>query len=273
MPARGGTSAANNGGRGEFTDAGDRRSERGLPTSSPSANLAGRLEVSSCPNGGAYTSVKRLLLGRPIPTHLAHHERLSRVTGLAVLSSDALSSVAYATEEILRVLVVGGLAALTFVDADRPPDRARCWRSSPSRTGRRSTRIPSGGGAYIVSKDNLGDDAGAGRRGGAAHRLHADGRGQHRGRRRGGDVRVSRRCTSTASSCRSLFLAVLAVGNLRGIRESGRIFAVPTYFFIVMMLLLLGAGAWRYADRHDRAGRAAERRCRSAARRSACSRC
>jgi len=47
--------------------------------------------------------LKRLLLGRPIPTHLAHHERLSKVTGLAVLSSDALSSVAYATEEILRV--------------------------------------------------------------------------------------------------------------------------------------------------------------------------
>ena len=64
------------------------------------------------PDGGAYSSFKRLFLGRPIPSSLAHHERLSRVTGLAVLSSDALSSVAYATEEILRVLVVGGLAAL-----------------------------------------------------------------------------------------------------------------------------------------------------------------
>ena len=50
------------------------------------------------------SQLKRLLVGEPIPSHLAHHERLSRVTGLAVLSSDALSSVAYATEEILRVL-------------------------------------------------------------------------------------------------------------------------------------------------------------------------
>src|SRR5262247_2711549 len=59
--------------------------------------------------------VKRLIVGAPIPSRLAHHERLSRITGLAVLSSDALSSVAYATEEILRVLAVGGLAALSLV--------------------------------------------------------------------------------------------------------------------------------------------------------------
>ena len=68
---------------------------------------------------GVLSQVKRLLVGAPIPSHLAHHERLSRVTGLAVLSSDALSSVAYATEEILRVLMIGGVAALALVDADR----------------------------------------------------------------------------------------------------------------------------------------------------------
>ena len=60
------------------------------------------------------SQVKRLLVGKPIPSHLAHHERLSRVTGLAVLSSDPLSSVAYATEEILRVLTIGGVAALGY---------------------------------------------------------------------------------------------------------------------------------------------------------------
>ena len=65
------------------------------------------------------SQLKRALVGAPIPSHHAHHERLSRVTGLAVLSSDALSSVAYATEEILRVLLVGGVAALSLVDADR----------------------------------------------------------------------------------------------------------------------------------------------------------
>ena len=56
---------------------------------------------------GVFTRTKRLVVGRPIPSHAAHHERLSRFTGLAVLSSDPLSSVAYATEEILRVLIRG----------------------------------------------------------------------------------------------------------------------------------------------------------------------
>ena len=58
-------------------------------------------------------SLKRLLLGKPIPSSMAHHERLSRVTGLAVLSSDALSSVAYATDFILATLVVAGISAFS----------------------------------------------------------------------------------------------------------------------------------------------------------------
>src|SRR5438552_18460985 len=59
-------------------------------------------------------SFKRLLLGKPIPSHLAHHERFSRLTGLAVLSSDALSSVAYATDFILATLIVAGVAAFRY---------------------------------------------------------------------------------------------------------------------------------------------------------------
>src|SRR5256885_11380944 len=58
-----------------------------------------------------FPTLKRLLVGKPIPSHLAHHERLSRVTGLAVLSSDALSSVAYATDFIVATLVVAGPSA------------------------------------------------------------------------------------------------------------------------------------------------------------------
>ena len=65
--------------------------------------------------GSFLGQVKRLIVGAPIPSRDAHHERLSRVTGLAILSSDALSSVAYATEEILRVLLIGGVAALSLV--------------------------------------------------------------------------------------------------------------------------------------------------------------
>ena len=64
--------------------------------------------------GSTFGSLKHLLVGRPIPSHLAHHERLSKATGLAILSSDALSSVAYATEEIVRTLMLAGAAALTL---------------------------------------------------------------------------------------------------------------------------------------------------------------
>src|SRR5256886_17679566 len=66
------------------------------------------------PEESAFPSLKRLLVGKPIPSSLAHHERLSRVTGLAVLSSDALSSVAYATDFIVATLVVAGAQALGY---------------------------------------------------------------------------------------------------------------------------------------------------------------
>ena len=66
------------------------------------------------PEEGLLGQIKRFVVGEPIPSHLAHHERLSRVTGLAVLSSDPLSSVAYATEEILRVLILVDVSALAF---------------------------------------------------------------------------------------------------------------------------------------------------------------
>ena len=66
------------------------------------------------PEEGLLSQLKPLVVGKPIPSHLAHHERLSRFTGLAVLSSDPLSSVAYATEEILLVLILAGVSALSL---------------------------------------------------------------------------------------------------------------------------------------------------------------
>src|SRR5437667_1017654 len=101
-------------------------------------------------------SLKRFVVGKPIPSHLAHHERLSRVTGLAVLSSDALSSVAYATEEILRVLVLAGSAAITFAS---PIAFVIAAILAIVVFSYRQTiyAYPTGGGAYIVSKDNLGE--------------------------------------------------------------------------------------------------------------------
>jgi amino acid transporter len=195
-------------------------------------------------DGGAYSIFKRLLLGRPIPSSLAHHERLSRVTGLAVLSSDALSSVAYATEEILRVLVIGGLAALSF---STPIGLLIAALLGLVVFSYRQTihAYPGGGGAYIVSKDNLGENPALV----AASALLID-------YTLTVAVSIAAGVAAVTSAFPGLhvnrvelalgFLAVLAIGNLRGIRESGRIFAIPTYFFIVMMLGLMAAGAWRY---------------------------
>src|SRR6516165_4327138 len=182
---------------------------------------------------GAAFSLKRFFVGKPIPSSMAHHERLSRVTGLAVLSSDALSSVAYATDFILSTLVVAGLAAfshaipISLVIAALLAIVAFSYRQTIH-------AYPSGGGAYIVSKDNLGVNAALV----AAAALLID-------YTLTVAVSIAAGVAAVTSAFPSLhvnrvelslgFLVVLAIGNLRGIRESGRIFSVPTYFFIVMI--------------------------------------
>src|SRR6266540_2378186 len=189
-------------------------------------------------------SLKRLLVGKPIPSHLAHHERLSRVTGLAVLSSDALSSVAYATDFILATLVVAGVGAFVYavpislVIATLLAIVAFSYRQTIH-------AYPTGGGAYRVAKENIAENAGLT----AAASLLVD-------YTLTVAVSISAGVLAITSAFPRLdayrvemclaFLAVLAVGNLRGIRESGRIFAVPTYFFVVSILVLIAAGLYRY---------------------------
>jgi len=190
------------------------------------------------------SQVKRLLVGAPIPSHQAHHERLSRVTGLAILSSDALSSVAYATEEILRVLLIGGLSALSLVT---PIGVIIAVTLAIVAFSYRQTiyAYPSGGGAYIVAKDNLGTLPSLI----AAASLLID-------YVLTVAVSVAAGVAAVTSAFPQLvplrveialgFVALLMLGNLRGVRESGRIFAVPTYFFIVSVLGMLAVGALRY---------------------------
>ena len=191
------------------------------------------------------SQVKRLIVGAPIPSHLAHHERFSRVTGLAVLSSDPLSSVAYATEEILRVLTIGGVAALGLVT---PIGAVIAAMLAIVVFSYRQTihAYPNGGGAYIVAKENLGTTAEPDRRGGAADRLRPHRVRQHRRRRRGDHVGAPAVARRTRWSVSLAFVAILMLGNLRGVRESGRLFAAPTYFFIVSILAMIAVGAWRY---------------------------
>jgi len=203
-----------------------------------------RIKAELATDGSGPSSLKHFLLGKPIPSHLAHHERLSRLTGLAVLSSDALSSVAYATDFILVTLLAGGVQALGYalpisvVIASLLAIVAFSYRQTIH-------AYPTGGGAYIVAKENIGQTAGLI----AAASLLVD-------YTLTVSVSISAGVLAITSAFPSLgvyrvemclaFLAILMLGNLRGIRESGRIFAVPTYFFIVSLFVLIIVGAYRY---------------------------
>ena len=130
-----------------------------------------------------------MLFGRKIRTDQEIHERLGNRTALAVFASDALSSVAYATEEMLTVLLLGGAGALAFGTL-LPLSLGIVALLVILVFSYRQTikAYPSAGGAYIVTRDNFGAAARAGRRGRAAHRLHPH--------RRGAACRpASRRCT------------------------------------------------------------------------------
>ncbi|MGH2529936.1 MAG: APC family permease, partial [Actinomycetota bacterium] len=195
------------------------------------------------PPGPAY-AIKRAVLGPALPTAHLVHERLGKPTALAVFASDNLSSVAYATEEILKVAVpVAGAAAFGLL---MPVTYAILAVLAILLFSYRQTikAYPSAGGAYIVTKDNFG-------------LLPA----QLAGVALLTDyvltvaVSVAAGVAAITSAAGSLYpyrvwLSVLCIwfiawGNLRGVRESGRMFAVPTYFFIAMMFTLLGLGFYR----------------------------
>ncbi len=186
------------------------------------------------------TSLKRVLVGNPLATAQARHERLAKIPALAIFSSDNLSSVAYATEEILLVLVLAGTSALAF----SPPIgiaigvltaivASSYWQTIHA--------YPSGGGAYTVAKDNLGTYPGL--VAGAAllvdYVLTVS-------------VSVASGVAAITSAWPGLYphrvaicvgcVLLVMMANLRGIRETGRIFAIPTYWFIGCLALLLAGG-------------------------------
>jgi amino acid transporter len=195
------------------------------------------------PDGLAYRW-KRKLLGPPLNTEDLEHERLGRPTALAVFASDNLSSSAYATEEILRVLVpVVGVAAFALVV---PITVAMLVVLAFLILSYRETikAYPTAGGAYMVTRDNFGimpaQVAGVALL--TDYILTVS-------------VSVAAGTAALVSAASFLqpytvlislgFIAVIAYGNLRGVKESGRIFAVPTYFFIANMAILLGIGLIR----------------------------
>ncbi|MGE0201709.1 MAG: APC family permease [Candidatus Melainabacteria bacterium] len=193
---------------------------------------------------------KRLLFGAPLPTHLEAHERLNIPLGLAVFASDNLSSAAYATEEILLAMMGTSMAVHAT------------WLAVPVAIGiclllavviisyRQVIRAyPESGGAYVVSRENLGVlpslIAGAAllldyiltvavsiSAGVAA--LTSTGWVAH-------DQRV------TLALFFTLFITYI---NLRGVRESGKVIAVPAYIFVFAILSLIAAGLWQSATGH-----------------------
>ncbi|HEX9675712.1 MAG TPA: APC family permease [Anaerolineales bacterium] len=184
------------------------------------------------------------LIGRPLPTADAPHQTIGRTIGLAVFASDALSSTAYATQEILVVLAAAGTIAFGYAF---PIALAIVGLLSVVTISYQQTihAYPGGGGAYIVARDNLGELPAQV----AAAALLTD-------YILTVAVSVSSGVAQIVSAYPAIlpYRAALAVGlvlvimmvNLRGVRESGRAFALPTYFFLGLMSFTLGTGLVRY---------------------------
>lgn len=186
------------------------------------------------------SKLKRWFVGTPIATAQAHHERLGKVTGLAVFASDNLSSVAYATEEILRVLLLAGVGALAFSVPIGLCIAAVIGIVILSYR-QNIAAYPQGASDYIVAKDNLGVFPGL--TAGAAllidYTLTVA-------------VSVSAGVAALTSAFPVLYpyrvalgiglVVLIGVANLRGLRESGRVFAVWSYLFIGGYLFLMFYG-------------------------------
>jgi amino acid transporter len=192
--------------------------------------------------------LKRLLVGRPLATIEQEHQRIPKTIGLAVFSSDAISSTAYATEEILFVTAVGASSLALGLDTLVPIGIAVAILLAIVCTSYRQTifAYPSGGGSYIVSRENLGE----------MPSLIA-----------GGSLLVDYILTVAVSISAGVaaiisipafqglathrvelglaLIAFIALANLRGIKESGRLFAAPTYIYIVTLGALIAFGLIR----------------------------
>jgi amino acid transporter len=187
--------------------------------------------------GRVRSRIRNALIGAPLSTSQFAHERLTKVKALAVLSSDALSSVAYATEQILIVLALAGAAALSTSLAIM--GAIVLLLAFVVLSYRQTIKAyPKGGGSYIVAKDNLGPLFGL--VAGAA--LMTDYVLTVAVSVASGVDQIQSAIPAAGSQRVAICIALIAlimVGNLRGIRESGSIFAAPTYLFIAAMFAML----------------------------------
>lgn len=191
-----------------------------------------------------FDSLKRVLVGKPLETERLAEERLTKKKALAIFSSDALSSVAYGTEEILWALTVAGVGAFAY---SIPIALSLVALLTILTFSYRQTlyAYPNGGGSFVVAKENLGENAGL--IAGAAllidYILTVA-------------VSISAGVAALTSAFPILlthkealgivFIALLTIANLRGVRESANFFAVPTYLFILGIIGLIGTGIYQY---------------------------
>ncbi|CAN5125839.1 APC family permease [soil metagenome] len=201
---------------------------------------------SSTGIGRAIGRLQRILIGGRLGSEAESEQRLSKKTGLAILASDNISSSAYATEEAMRVLALAGVAALTLTMPIALAVVAvlAIVILSESRVIR---AYPNGGGSYLVARENHGTIAGLV----AAAALLID--------------YVLTVAVSTAAGVAAIssfvpavhdhrvlwglvLIGLLTIGNLRGVREAGIVFAAPTYAYIVATLGLIGYGLFRFAS-------------------------
>jgi amino acid transporter len=190
--------------------------------------------------------LRRFLLGRPIPTAAELTERVGVTRGLAILASDNISSSAYATEEIMRVLILAGAASLTLT---MPITLAIVVVLAIVVISYRQVirAYPNGGGSYVVAHENLGAAAGMT----AAAALLTD-------YILTVAVSVSAGVTALTSAFPALYVhrvavalavvAIMTLVNLRGLTEAGRVFTIPTYVYLVAILGLIGYGLLRWAS-------------------------
>lgn len=203
-----------------------------------------------------YRHFKQAVFGRPLASERLEHERLTKRTALAVLSSDAISSVAYATDQILFVL--GGAIGLAAVNYVLPISAVIVGLLVLVGVSYRQTvfAYPNGGGSYTVARENLGVMPGLI----AAAALLTDYILTVAVSISGGVAAMTSAYPALAAHtvliC-GLSILLLATVNLRGVRESGAAFSLPTYAFIVMMLALLAVGGYRYLTAHELAPLAA----------------
>ena len=200
------------------------------------------------PLGRAGQRVQRFFLGAPIATEHQENERLTKIKALAVLSSDAISSVAYGTEASLGILIVAGVGLMQY----------NLWIAASIAllmvivgTSYFQTihAYPHGGGSYIVARDNLGDWPGLI----AAAALLIDYvLTVSVSVAAGVDALVSAYSTLApfAVVMGVVFIAIIMIVNLRGVRESGTIFAAPTYLFVGAFLLMIVVGIIHAAFSH-----------------------